>query len=84
MNGLRQLPNIGPELERQLHETGVMTVEQLKEKGAKQAWLDIKAMDPSACYMRLCRLQGALNGVRWHDLPDDVKAELKEFYTKFK
>jgi DNA transformation protein len=41
-------------------------------------------MDPSACYMRLCGLEGAIRGVRWHDLPDDVKADLKVFYRKYK
>ena len=34
--------------------------------------------------MRLSALEGALRGVRWHDLPDDVKADLKAFYTEQK
>jgi DNA transformation protein len=37
-------------------------------------------MDPSACLMRLCALEGALRGVRWHDLDARTKGELKVFY----
>ncbi len=81
MGELRKLPNIGPEVGRQLNEAGVHTLEQLKEKGAKQAWLDIKAIDESACINRLYGLEGAIRNMRWHNLPDDVKKGLKEFYT---
>lgn len=39
---------------------------------------------PSACYNRLCALEGALRGIRWHDLPDEVKRDLKAFYQSQK
>ena len=64
MGELVKLPNIGPELERQLHLIGVDTVEELRRRGSKQAWLDIQKNDPSACFHRLCSLEGALHGVR--------------------
>jgi DNA transformation protein len=50
------------------------------EKGSREAWLAIRATDPSACYNRLCGLEGAIRGIRWHDLDEDTKAELKAFY----
>lgn len=80
MSTLSQLVNIGQKLEQQLREIGVDTPEKLKLQGSKACWLEIKHLDASACYNRLCALEGAIQGVRWHKLPDEVKQELKEFY----
>ncbi|AEE16284.1 TfoX/Sxy family protein [Treponema brennaborense] len=84
MSELSKLPNIGKVLEQQLVQVGIETPEQLRQTGSNQAWLHIKAIDPSACYNRLCALEGAIRGVRWHLLSDAVKKELKEFYNSFK
>lgn len=81
---LTDLPNIGKEMARQLGEIGVTTPEALREMGAKEAWLKIKGIDPSACYNRLCGLYGAIEGVRWHHLPDETKQALKAFYNDHK
>ena len=84
MGELSNLPNIGEFVEKQLNESGIESFEQLKSIGAKQAWLDIKAVDPSACIHRLLALEGAIRGVRKSDLPEETKADLREFYKKFK
>ncbi|MDL2220599.1 TfoX/Sxy family protein [Eubacteriales bacterium OttesenSCG-928-N14] len=84
MGQLQQLPNIGQEMERQLHAIGIETAEQLRQMGSKQAWLAIQAIDPSACYNRLCGLEGAVQNVRYHHLPDEVKQDLKAFYLAHK
>ncbi len=84
MSELTKLPNIAAEMERQLNAAGITTAEQLKEVGSREAWLRLLAMDSSACYNRLCGLEGAIQGVRWHNLPDEVKKELKEFYKEAK
>lgn len=84
MSTLTQLPNIGEELERQLTKIGIETENQLREIGSREAWLRIKLLDPSACYMRLCALEGALQGLRWHSLPPEIKADLKMFYDQSK
>lgn len=84
MGQLQSLPNIGKELERQLHEAGIDTIDELKRVGSHEAWLRILASDPSACIMRLSALEGAIRGVRWHDLDPDIKAELKAFYHRYK
>lgn len=84
MGELTKLANIGAKLEKQLNDVGIFTEQQLRETGAKQAWALILQNDPSACVMRLSALEGALRGVRWHDLPDEVKADLKEFYHNAK
>lgn len=80
MSELQKLPNIAEKLESQLKNVGITTAEELKETGSREAWLRILAYDPSACIMRLSALEGAIQGVRWHNLDDDTKKSLKEFY----
>ena len=80
MKSVTELPNIGKVVGEQLQEVGIHTEEDLKTVGSKQAWLKIKAIDPSACYNRLCALEGAIQGIRWHDLSPKDKQELKDFY----
>ena len=84
MEDLSMLPNIGKSVEQQLNEVGIKTIKQLIEIGSKQAWLRIKGIDSSACINRLYALEGAIQGIRWHSLSQEVKSELKEFYNTFK
>lgn len=84
MGELRELPNIGKELERQLIQVNITSYEQLKKTGSKQAWLKIKEIDPSACINRLYGLEGAIQKIRKSELSPEIKAELKEFYYTFK
>ncbi len=81
---LSSLPNIGKNLEAQLNAVGITTAEELKEIGSKEAWLRILSIDNSACYMRLSALEGAIQRIRWHNLPPPVKEELKRFYNAVK
>ena len=84
MGELSKLPNIGKELERQLNEVEIMTADELKELGAQQAWLKIRAVDPSACLHRLTALEGAVEGIKKTELSPDKKAELKDFFSVYK
>ncbi|RHP35769.1 TfoX/Sxy family protein [Lachnotalea sp. AF33-28] len=84
MGELSQLPNIGKVVEAQLNEVGIYTYEQLKETGSKQAWLKIKAVDESACIHRLLALEGAVRNIKKSQLPEEVKADLREFYQSAK
>lgn len=34
--------------------------------------------------MRLSALEGAIQGIRWHDLDETTKRELKDFYREAK
>lgn len=81
MGELSDLPNIGKVVEEQLNQVGIFTFEELKDIGAKQAWLKIQEIDSSACIHRLLALEGAIQGVKKTDLPIQVKEELKEFYN---
>jgi len=84
MGELSSLPNIGKTVQQQLNEVGIETIKQLNEAGSRQAWLRIKSIDDSACINRLYALEGAIQGIRCHNLPQEVKDELKEFYNNNK
>ena len=84
MGELSKLPNIGKTVEEQLNQVGINSVDELKNIGAKEAWLKIQEIDESACINRLMALEGAIQGVKKTMLPDDVKADLKEFYQRHK
>lgn len=77
---LTSLPNIGKEMKKQLNAIGINTPEDLVATGSREAWLRIRTVDSSACYNRLCGLEGAIQGIRWHYLDDNLKEELKSFY----
>lgn len=81
MGQLANLPNIGKVVEKQLNEVGITTTEQLVQTGAEQAWLKIQSIDKSACIHRLLAIEGAIRGIKKTDIPDERKAELKEFYN---
>ena len=81
MGELSKLPNIGEEVERQLNEVGIFTYDELKDIGTEQAWLKIQEIDASACIHRLLALEGAIHGVKKTLLPQERKAELKDFYN---
>lgn len=84
MDALSEMVNIGAKLEEQLIRAGIDTPEALRAAGSREAWLRIKAFDPSACIMRLSALEGAIRGVRWHNLDEGVKQSLREFYHSHK
>ena len=84
MGELTKLPNIAAKLEAQLADVGIITEEELRKVGSREAWLRIRARDPSACIMRLSSLEGAIQGIRWHFLDEDTKTSLKEFYRNHK
>ena len=77
---LSQQTNIGKELEHKLMEAGITSFADLKNLGSEQAFLRLHAIDNGACFHMLCALDGAIAGVRWHDLPAERKAVLKMFH----
>lgn len=84
MGKVSKLPNIGRVLEEQLNDAGITTVDDLINIGSKEAWLKIKEMDESACLSRLMALEGAIQNIRWHDLSEDDKKNLRDFYNMHK
>ena len=84
MGELSKLPNIGEKVEEQLNAVDIFTYDDLKKFGAENAWLKIQSIDKSACIHRLLALEGALQGVPKKLLPEERKAELKNFYEEHK
>ena len=80
MNELAQLPNIGKVLAGQLEMAGISTPAQLKSVGSEDAFTRLATLDDSACVNMLYALEGAIQGIRWHQLPSERKKELLEFF----
>ena len=81
MGELSKLPNIGKVLENQLNDVGINTNDDLINLGSKEAWLKIKEIDDSACLNRLMALEGAIQNIRWHNLSEEDKDNLRNFYN---
>lgn len=81
MERLTDLPNIGPVLAGKLEKIGITTQKQLREMGAEEVFLRIRAqVNPTACLHQLEALAGAAAGVKKSLLPPERKAELKSWY----
>ncbi|MPN65043.1 hypothetical protein SDC9_212822 [bioreactor metagenome] len=84
MGGLTEMANIGVKLEEQLVAVGIMSPKELMAVGSREAWLRIKKTTPSARIMLLLALEGAVRGIRWRDLDEQTKNQLKLFYQNTK
>ncbi|MDP8211497.1 MAG: TfoX/Sxy family protein [Candidatus Stygibacter australis] len=77
---LISLPNIGKILEGRLVEAGVDSVEKLIALGSKTAFMKMVEIDSEVCISVIYSLEGAIQGIRWHDLDRRKREELKKFY----
>lgn len=73
--------NIGPRLEELLKEIGINTVEELIEAGSIEAATRIAEID-RAWSSKLYALEGAIQGVRWKELPKDYRDKLRYEFKK--
>ena len=81
VDSLTDLPNISKVIASDLQKAGISTVEELRRLGSKDAFVRIQLhSDSGACLNKLCALEGAIQGIRWHLLSDEVKADLKMFH----
>jgi DNA transformation protein and related proteins len=81
MNELTKMPNIGNQLAELLIAIGVKDETALRNLGSENAILKISVLKNSgACINMLYALEGAIQGIRWHNLSDKKKQELREFY----
>jgi DNA transformation protein and related proteins len=76
--------NIGKETARKLKQVGIDSVKKLQSAGTEQAFIKLQTLDPGACLSLLCALEGAIEGIRWHDISPEKKQQLKEFYNMLK
>ena len=73
---LSELPNIGPELETLLYEHGILSPDDLRTVGAVEACRRLQ-LHGESCVNKLYALEGAIRGVRWHDLPREEREVLR-------
>ncbi|MCG6185867.1 TfoX/Sxy family protein [Maribellus maritimus] len=80
MEKLSDLPNISKVLENELEQVGITSAEELREVGTESAFVRILTNDETACFSKLCALEGAIQGIRWHNLSSNRKEELRGFF----
>lgn len=82
MSALSQLHNVGKVLENNLLQVGIDTPEKLRDMGAEEAFIRIRAyVDQGACLHMLYGIQGAIDGVPDKLLTDNTKQRLRKFYN---
>ncbi|MDS1028886.1 TfoX/Sxy family protein [Bacillota bacterium LX-D] len=81
---LSDLPNIGKVMEKRLVKAGINDVEALRQVGSKEAFIKLRLLEGDTCFNSLCALEGAIQGIRWHYLNCETKADLKKFFDSFK
>jgi DNA transformation protein len=80
-----RLMNLGPASERALPEVGIHSIEQLREIGAVEAYLRLRARDPDRTSLNaLYALEGALTGRHWRDFDDPYKQRLRDEVERFR
>lgn len=78
MKTLNDLPNIGDVLAEKLASVGVASYEDLISLGSAKVTLKIcEGLDPGACYNMLYAIEGAIRGIRWHNIPKEERKQLK-------
>jgi DNA transformation protein len=68
--------NIGDQLAAELRQVGIDDREALCAAGAAEAWDRLFAADLRDCVSSRLALEGAVRGVRWSQLPPDLRREL--------
>jgi len=78
MSGLIDLPNLGKVVVSQLEHVGITTPAELRRLGSVEAALRLSKIGVEVCSSKLSALEGAIRGVRWHSIPADERAALKD------
>jgi DNA transformation protein len=82
MTRLSDALNIGKVLELKLNKVGINSLEELQQVGAENAFAKIKSIDKNAGRTILFSIDGAIHGVKWHEIEANRKALLKKYYNK--
>ncbi len=76
-HAIESLPNIDSGLATELRRVGIADAETLKRTGAEAAWQRLLRAGWAGGMNGLLRLEGAIAGVRWSELPFDRRQELQ-------
>jgi DNA transformation protein len=78
MTAIRDLPNLGPKSAEILASVDIHTRADLEAIGAVEAYRRAKLVGADRVSLNLLwAMQGALLGIPWNQIPDDMKADLK-------
>jgi DNA transformation protein len=72
------LPNLGAVVTDQLRRAGIGTPEELRRLGSVAAAVRLAGTGVDVCSSKLSALEGAIRGVRWHSIPTEERAALRE------
>jgi DNA transformation protein len=72
------------ELANRLELAGIKSSEELIEVGTEKAFIRLRIVFPDACHNQLYALEVAIQGIRWHGISKERKAELQEFFAMIK
>jgi DNA transformation protein and related proteins len=80
---IESLPNIGPELAIQLNKVGITSAEELVGLGAMTVWRRLMRTGLRGEVNILLALEGAIEGIRWHEIPLERRQELKQLAVSY-
>jgi DNA transformation protein and related proteins len=81
---LTTIPNIGKTLADKLNRIGITNSSDLISIGSENAIIRLETMGIDTCINMLYALEGAIQGIRWHNLDTNKKRELMDFYNQIK
>jgi len=79
MGELTSLMNIGKEIKEKLRAVGINTADELRKIGSREAFFRLKMQYPNVCLVHLYTLEGAILGIPYNQLPEEMKRDLKEY-----
>lgn len=75
-NSLVALPGLGPKSQTMLANAGITTLAELRELGAVQAYLRVRASNSQASLNLLWALEGALSNQPWQQVAREQRSSL--------
>lgn len=81
MKKLKDLPNIGKIMIQRLSNINIHTTDELMKLGSKEVYKRLLAYEGDTCLDTLYGLEGAIRGIRWHDLGKEDRNDLKTFFN---
>ncbi|MCP5350116.1 MAG: TfoX/Sxy family protein [Oceanospirillaceae bacterium] len=73
---LSELPGLGPKSQAMLANAGITTLAELRELGAVQAYLRVRASNSQASLNLLWALEGALSNLPWQQVAREQRSSL--------
>jgi DNA transformation protein and related proteins len=74
---IEDLPNLGPACASRLAAVGIHNLKDLREMGAVGAYRLVKNHGYPTSLNLLWAIYGALNGLKWNQVPEEIKSQLK-------